>query len=305
MKKQIFLPIIFLLLIPISRLNSQALFQGLNHPVTARGWGMGSATITQSQNASGILYNPAVISRSANLWQINYTAFALDILSSSAFLVFQTPLKGKFGLLLNYLDYGSFTERDWSGNETGSFNVNDLSFRLNYGIQLTRRISLGVSTGYSHSQLNSLSARALLGTLGVFYYDDVSTFAVGLSYHNFGTLLDGYANDNEKLPATIMIGISKKLDHLPMILALDAYEAYPEEYIVKIGGEFILNKYLFLRWGTSTRRFSIQGQETFKKFFTSSSAGAGINIKSFCFDIAVVGLGDAGSITSFSITQIF
>jgi hypothetical protein len=303
MKKRSLFSIILLMLLPAAGLHSQALFQGLNQPINARGWGMGAATSSQFKGASGMLYNPAVISRAPDLWQLNYTSFPLDIASSSAFAVFHTPLKGKFGLLLNYLDYGSFTERDMDGNETGSFNVNDLTFRLSYGLQLTRRLSIGLASGYSHSQLSSLSARALLGTIGIQYYDDVSTLSVGISYHNFGTLIEGYANDNESLPSTFIIGVSKKLEHLPMIISIDGYQAYPEEYIAKIGGEFIISDHFFLRWGTSTRRFQIRGQETFRNFFASTSIGAGIYFGSFFIDMAFVGLGDAGVISSFSITQ--
>jgi len=284
--------------------HGQALFQGLNHPINARGWGMGSATASQFNSGSGLLYNPATLARSANLWQFNYTKFVLDIYSSTGFFIYKAPIRGKIGLLMQYLDYGSFTERDRSGNETGSYSVNDLAFRLSYGFQLTRRLSIGASCGYVQSNLDALTAKALLGSFGLHYFNETNNLAIGISYHNFGKLLQGYANDEEGIPATVMIGISKKLEHLPMILSIDAYEAYQAEYVAKIGGEFLIGNYLFLRWGSSTRRFQIRGQETLKNFFASSSIGIGVNLRKIYFDLAFVGLGDTGTIASFSMTQL-
>jgi len=302
-KTAILLPII--LLVSISRPgHGQALFQGLNHPINARGWGMGSATASQFIGGSGLLYNPATLPLSNNLWQLNYTTFVTDIYSTTGFVIIKAPIKGKIGLLMQYLDYGSFTERDHRGNETGSFSVNDLAFRLSYGFQLTRRLGIGASCGYVQSNLDALTAKALLGSLGLHYFDEINNLAIGISYHNFGTLLQGYTNDEERVPATVMIGISKKLEHLPLILSIDAYEAYQAEYVAKIGGEFLLSNYFFLRWGSSTRRFQIRGQETLKNFFAASSIGIGINLRKIYFDLAFVGLGDAGNISSFSITQL-
>jgi hypothetical protein len=305
MKKTVLILTITLLISIPNVGRGQALFQGLNQPINARGWGMGSAAASQFNGGSGLLYNPAILPRSPNLWQFNYTTFVLDIYSSTGFVIFKAPIKGKLGLLMQYLDYGSFTERDHSGNETGSFTANDLALRLGYGLQLTHRLSIGASCGYVRSNLNTLSAKALLGSFGLHYFDEDNNLAIGISYHNFGTLLRDYASDDEEVPATFILGISKKLEHLPLIISVDAYEAYQEEYVVKIGGEFLLGKYFFLRWGSSTRRFQIRGQENLKNFFASSATGIGMNVGKIYFDLAFVGLGDTGTISSFSITQIF
>ncbi|MDO9548579.1 MAG: PorV/PorQ family protein [Candidatus Marinimicrobia bacterium] len=303
MKKQISLFLIFFLIINAAGLRGQAFFQGLNHPVNARGWGMGSAASSQSKSASGVLYNPAVIAHSPDLWQVNHTMFPLDISTSSAYTVFTTPAPGKFAMLFSYLNYGSFTERDWEGAETGSFGVYDLTSSVAYSRKLSRRLSVGLSTALTQSRLNSLTASAILGSVGILYYNEISTLSIGLCYRNFGVLIDSFSGKNEPLPSMLMAGISKKLAHLPMILSVDAYQAYRDEYVANIGGEFIIGEHLFLRWGNSTRRFQIRGQESFKNFFSSASAGLGINFRSFVFDFAVVGLSDAGNISSISITQ--
>ncbi len=303
MKKQILLVLIYCLMINAGGLGAQAFFQGLNHPVNARGWGMGAAASSQSKSASGVLYNPATIALSPDLWQINHTMFPLDISASSAYSVFTTPVPGKFAMLFSYLNYGSFTERDWEGTEVGSFSVYDLTSSVAYSRKLTRRLSVGLSTALTQSRLNTMTASAILGSFGILYYNEISTLSIGLSYRNFGILIDSYSGGDEHVPSMLIAGISKKLAHLPMILSIDAYQAYRDEYIANIGGEFIIGEHLFLRWGNSTRRFQIRGQESFKNFFSSASAGFGINFRSFVFDLAVIGLSDAGHISSISISQ--
>lgn len=290
------------LILSVAGLRGQALFQGLNHPVGARGWGMGSSVSSQSKAASGIRFNPAVINFSPFLWQISHTMFPLDITSTGATTVFALP-PGKFALQFDYLNYGSFIERDWEGVEIGSFSVYDLSSSLIYGRQITRRLSIGLAASFMQSRLSSLNATVALGSAGILYYDEISTLSVGLAYRNFGVLNRGYSDSEEDLPTSLVFGISKKLAYLPMILSVDALKTYRNDYIANIGGEFIIGEHLCLRWGNSTRRFQLRGQQSLQSFFAAAAAGLGINYKTFIFDIAVVGLSDAGHITSVSLSQ--
>lgn len=303
MKPVIQLLCILLIVLSGSGLMGQALFQGLSQPFCARSWGMGSSVSSQSKAASGVGINPAVITHVPTLWQINHTMFPLDISASCAGAVFSLPVPGKFAIQVHYLDYGSFTERDWDGVETGRFGVYDLTGSLTYGRQITRRLSVGCTAALVQSRLASLSAAAALGRVGLLYYNEVNTLAIGLAYRNFGVLISGYSDDEEELPAALVLGISKKLAHLPMILSVDALKTNRNDYSANIGGEFIIGEHLFLRWGNSTRRFQLHGQQSLKSFFAAASAGLGISYKSLIFDIAVVGLSDAGHITSVSISQ--
>lgn len=266
---------------------------------------MGAATSSQSVNASGALYNPAILAHAPRVYQINYTDFVTDIYATGGTIILNTPKAGKIALIGHYLNYGSFTERDAEGTDLGTFTVGDYHGRLAYGTTITEKLSLGVSLGYSQSQLADYTARALLATAGLQYYHPSSTLAIGISYHNFGKLLSSYSGYREEIPSMFLLGVSKKLAHLPMILSVDLMPAYQEEYIGKIGGEFFIGDNLFLRWGTSTRRFQIRAQETLLNFFAASSAGIGLRSNRFRFDIAFVGLGDAGTISSVSIGQHF
>lgn len=287
----------------INTMQAQALFQGLNHPINSRGWGMGSAVCGLTNNGAGILSNPGTLSSAPPSLQVSYTSFVLDIYSTTGFAIMNAPVKGRCAVIVHYLDYGSFTERNREGEDTGNFYVNDLNMGIAYGTNITQKLSAGASVSFIHSNLNLLSANAILGSIGVLYYDSNSTLAVGFSYRNFGSLVSGYNTEDEPLPTTFIIGVSKHLAHLPMILSIDAYRVYKDEYVARIGGEFLFRDRFFLRWGTSTRRFQINAQQTFKDFLAGSSAGIGVKLNKFHFDIAFVSLGNIGTISSVSISQ--
>jgi len=282
---------------------AQALFQGLNFPVNSRSWGMGAATSSVNNDGSGMQFNPATISMTANCWQINYTSFVADISSSTGYVTASAPFGGNIAVMSHLLNYGSFTERDDKGNETGDYSANDFDLTIAYGRKMTRRFSLGVSSTCARSVIGSVSADALLSSFGVMYFDRESTLSIGAGYHHFGAVLSGFNDPKEKPPATIVFGISKKLAHLPMIISVDVYRTNKEKVVGKVGGEFVFGDRYFLRWGTSTRRFDLQGRQTFTNFLAASSVGAGMIWRTFRFDLAVVSLGDAGTISSLSISQ--
>jgi len=264
---------------------------------------MGAATSSLNNDGSGMQSNPATISMTANGWQINYTSFAADISYSTGYLTTSAPFGGNIALMSHLLNYGSFVERDGEGNETGDFSANDFDLTIAYGCQMTRRFSLGISSTYIRSVIGSLSANALLGSFGIMYYDRESTLSIGASYHHFGVMLSGFNDQKETPPATLALGISKKLAHLPMIISADVYRTNKEKIVGKIGGEFVFGNRYFLRWGTSTRRFDLQGRQTFTNFLAASSIGAGMIWRTFRFDLAFVSRGDAGTISSLSISQ--
>jgi len=283
--------------------HSQALYQGLDQPIDARGWAMGAAMVAQTRNSSGVVYNPAILTVLPKKWQVNYTSYVLDIQATNALMVWPTPRRGTFGAMIGYLNYGNFTETDANGNELGNYDVSDLSLRMAYGIPLTPKLSAGLTGTFVNSNLADYRSQALLGSLGLLYYDPASTFSIGLTYTNFGKLLHGYINDDEKIQPALMAGVSKKLDHLPMVIAADLMHYQIGNNIIKIGGEFILNHNLFLRWGTSTRRFDIGTHQTLTNFFNSSSIGGGLIFKHFQIDLTCLSLGHTGSILAFSIAQ--
>ena len=284
--------------------RAQALFQGLDQPVDARGWALGAALNGLAGGPSGITFNPALLTRSERLWQTTLTTYILDIRSTN--LIAILPLAknhGHVGFHIGYLNYSDFTETDEANNTLGTFSAGDLYLRLAYGYQISRRLSAGLSTTRAQSRIGDQQATAWLGSAGLLYYEPVSTIAVGLSYTNFGNMTAGFGGTREELRPLLMVGVSKKLAHLPMTLTGDLMHRAVANNTIKIGGEFNFRDTYFLRWGTSTRRFQIGSQETLTSFFGASSLGAGFRWRSFQLDLSTLSIGHAGQVTAISLTQ--
>ncbi len=287
------------------QLAAQGLMQFMHHPLTARGWAIGGATTAWIEDGAGLLANPAILPRLESSWQVNYSSFMLDIYSTSIYSNFQLGNKGDLAAAVQYLDYGSFTERDADGNAFGNFSVHDLQGHLVYAYPLTPKTSLGASLSFFQSELQAYGAEGLFMSFGALYYHPGSTLAVGISAQNLGLYFDSYASADEMPPTTLRIGIAKHLEYLPLTISLDTYQAYHRKYVVRLGGEFHIGDHLFLRFGSSSKRFHIRGQRTFRNFLAGSSTGIGFTVRRFQADLALVGLGDAGTISSFSLSQHF
>ena len=287
----------------ISTAPAQALFQGQTHPLTARGWAMGSAVGSQVQDGAGMLLNPATTAVIPRQWQLSHTRFIQDIRSTAAVWVLPDVQKWRPAIAVHYFDFGRFRERDWEGQETDDFSAGDVLLSGNLARRVRSKLSFGLRLTWAVSHLQDYVARAMLGSLGLLWYDSESTLALGLAYANWGSLQSGYVSAAEPLKSGWTLGFSKHLDHLPLIVAVEASEVYQHEWVLRLGGEFHFGERLFLAWGSSTRRFDLQAQHTLIDFLAGSSVGLGIRHQRLRYDFAIIGLGQAGLIASMGISQ--
>jgi hypothetical protein len=119
---------------------------------------------------------------------------------------------------------------------------------------------------------------------------------------NVGTQLSSYYDEKEELPLDIIVGISKKLEHLPLRLSLDFHKLNTdrEDFVKRfkafsVGAEFTLSKVLRLRFGFDNEKRSDL------KIGTSSgiaglNAGLGAIISNYTFDYGFSSLGAIGAL---------
>ncbi len=295
---------IFTLVIILNQLlHGQAYFQGITHPINAAGWSMASATSTIYKNGTGVFLNPSLISLSPSSIHTNLTSFVLDINSLNMQILFNKTTYS-WGLSLSYLNYGKFLERDMNGIETGSFHANDKNLTLYYGGKIVTNIYFGFSGTYLSSNLSSLSSNAITGSVGMLYHNPNNTLSIGFTYKNSGYNMSNYSNNKEQIPSQYIFGISKHLAYLPVTIAADFQKQENRKPIVNLGLEIDIKEYLVIRVGSSSKRFNLQNEYDVKNFLAGSSCGFGIMVKKYQFDFGFSSLGDAGNISSISITKI-
>lgn len=280
----------------ISLLNGQALLQGFSHPADASGWGQ-QAISTFQENGTGVVLNPAIAGISNNYLKFNYTNFVLDINSSS--LAYGNLSKmGGYEIAVQTMNYGSWDRRDVEGNKLGSYSINDLYTKFTWSGELAKNFFIGINLNYGFSRLYDYTANYLAAGFGIIYTMP-SGFTLGLSTINNELSGKSYVID-EKLESMIVLGISKKLDYLPMRMGLDLIRTSNDDYQANLGGKLSFQN-IFLLWGISSKREDLITEDAVKNLLAGLSGGFGVNIDQYSLAFGYRNLGGMGSILSFSV----
>ena len=280
----------------ISLLNGQALLQGFSHPADASGWGQ-QAISTFQENVTGVVLNPAIAGISNNYLKFNYTNFVLDI-NSSSLAYGSSSTMGSYEIAIQTMNYGSWDHRDVEGNKLGSYSINDLYTKFTWSGELAKNFYIGINLNYSFSRLYDYTANYLAAGFGIIYTMP-SGFTLGLSTINNELSGKSYVID-EKLESMIVLGISKKLDYLPMRMGLDLIRTSSDNYQANLGGKLSFQN-IFLLWGISSKREDLSTEDAVQNLLAGISGGFGVNIDQYSLAFGYRNLGGVGSILSFSV----
>ena len=119
-----------------------------------------------------------------------------------------------------------------------------------------------------------------------------------------------FLNRHEKLPTSYRFGLSKRLEHLPLLLNLDLIRFQYEKssslggMYWAMGGEFTLSEHVFARWGYHSRgreEKDLLGNNR----FAGVSFGLGLHTRTLSIDGGFNQLGMLGSLSQFSLTKTF
>lgn len=273
----------------------------------------GNAFSTMRGDIGAMLINPAGMAGvETQKYTFNYTAYLLDINGGIAGYAY--PLKG-YGVLtaaITYLDYGTMKETNNLASATGStFSAADFSLAVGWAAHLDEQISYGVNLKYIHSQLQNYGASAVALDFGALYkapFEDNLYFAFALQ--NLGSNFEYYSKTKASLPTTMRLGVSKKLAHLPLEIALSLLDINKSAENVgaffkrfAIGGEFKLSDSIRLRLGYDNALNSdlktIDANQ-----FGGVSGGMGIYFGKYRFDYAYSNYNLLGNTHRFGISAL-
>ena len=302
MQRITFLSLIFLFLFTNASF-SQNTYEFLQVDMSARAAALGGSFTSNNDDADVIFYNPAGLkSLSSNPISFSFVKHLLDI--NLASLSYSTEFEGigRFGSAIQYINYGSFDEADADGNKTGEFSANELALIVGYANQLDENFYYGANLKFIYSGIADRSSTAMAVDLGLHYTIPSSNWNFGFSILNLGGQMSSYYSTKEDLPLDIGIGVSKRLENLPLNLSLDFHQLNKErdEFYQKfkaftVGAEFTLSKVMKLRFGYDNER-----RTDFKIGTTAGIAGfnigLGIKISDYQFDYGYSSLGLVGGL---------
>jgi hypothetical protein len=220
---------------------------------------------------------------------------------------------------VQYLSYGKMIESDVYGNQLGNFGASDVALVVG-AARKVGLFSMGANVKLVNSNVQRYQSHFALGMdLGGAYVSDNGNFTAGMVFKNMGFNLTKWNVNSEQstpLPFEIQIGVSHKLEHMPLRFSISTVnletpkliffdkDAPPEydlsgELIVKkfpvadnifrhfvFGGEFLLSKGFNIRAGYNhMRRQELRSLN--RGGLAGFSFGAGIKIKMFRLDYAL------------------
>ncbi len=245
----------------------------------ARAISMGESFTGYSGDVYAQFWNPsAIYGRNT----ISFTHINIFEGIKSEFLISSFPLKiGKIGFYMHYIGYGEFNGLDEHARNPYTFTAADYDVNLNYAFRMKKRLHLGISFKYAHSNIDTTNAHIYAVSFGGLYFLK-GGMLLGVSLRNIGTKGTFY-NDGYALPEIFSLGFSKRMKK--MLYTGDIEFRTDDRPQLGIGMEYRI-KFFHLRVGLKTEKDL--GLLSLLRF------GFGIKKQPVQFDYAVIPSGDLG-----------
>ena len=212
----------------MAQAGSSQSFSFLRRPANTRAIGIGGENITVMDNDSSLtMYNPALINDDLHTsFAFNYQPYLADINAMS--LAYGHTFK-KIGTLvssLQYMSYGEMDNTDATGLVLGKYAPAEYAWSLGYA-KKQGPFSLGANVKFAGSNFFNYTSYALMADVGGIFKHPTKDLSVGLIIKNAGFILSDYTNkNNSNLPFDVQIGLSYKLEHMPLRLSVTAVKLY-------------------------------------------------------------------------------
>ncbi len=272
----------------------------------------GSIGSIPSNDPSAVLYNPALLTDEMHRGlSVSYLNHLSDISAGFASYARTIGNMGTFAAGIRYLTYGSFERADENGIRDGTtFGAGEAAVSLSYARQLTPSLRGGVTVHAAFASIDDAGAQALAADLGVLYSIPGPQIGLSASIHNVGTALSSLGERSDRLPVDLRIGVSKRLERIPLTVMLMGYNLHDysgdgsalDEALrhVNIAGEIRIGTPVAVRIGYNPRRH--QELATGERLdLAGVSAGFGINLSRFNFDYAFNSWSELGGLHQLSV----
>lgn len=223
------LALIAILAVPalLSGAQNNNTYEFLNIPVSARAAALGGQNITIIENDFTMAsQNPALLpcvsQHNISLSYMHYMK-GVNIAAAS----YSSFINERLGWAVNaeYMGYGKMTRADMYGNQLGEFTAKDMAMSATFSYEFNDYWSGGVTGKFLYSGYDTYSSLGIGFDFGLNYYKEQTDFSFSIVARNLGAQLKHYTGGTkEKLPANLLIGISKRLAHAPLRLSVTMQE---------------------------------------------------------------------------------
>ncbi len=295
MKKIIFALMALLAPIATEAQESQTDYNFLRLPVSAHVAALGGDNITLTDDDPTLIFhNPALINNSTDKsLNLNFMTYMEGTKTASASFVKAIKERATWGVMAQYLDYGSMKEMTADRVETGEFSARDVMVGGTFAYMLTDKISGGVSAKFITSNIAGYSSIAVGVDLGLNYYNAENELSISAVARNLGGQVKAYDDDFERIPLDLQLGVSKKLGNAPLrfsgtLTRINDWDGGLFDHLV-IGADVLLTSQIYLSAGYNFRRadeMTIKDAENESSHGAGLSFGGGLQLNRFKFQAA-------------------
>jgi hypothetical protein len=193
----------------------------------ARLAGIGGLNVSlQDQDPNLIFSNPGAISDTMKgQVAFNYVPFYTDIANISTAAGFKL-LDRTWVVGLQYLNFGSFDQKDVFENDIGTFFANEFALTVGSAQQIGN-YRFGANLKFVNSKIESFNASGLAIDMGIQFKHPTKNFSAGLAVKNVGISFSNYVAGNPvQLPLDVQMGCSYKPEHMPFRFSLTGHNLY-------------------------------------------------------------------------------
>lgn len=225
--------IILLLLSAAARaqvLGGRNVFAFLDLPAAPQLTALGGVNVSQQTNDLSLsLLNPALLRPSMHTHlQVNYAGYFAGVKYSHLAAGYHVPaLRTTFATSLQYVGYGDIPHTDAAGNVLGSFRPGDFAWQVTASRKYLEKWHYGISLKYIRSRYLEYRSSGIAADVGIAFQDTAQGWQAGLVARNMGTQFTTYGGSvEEPLPFDLQLGISKRLQHIPLQLSATIHHAW-------------------------------------------------------------------------------
>lgn len=193
----------------------------MNLSPAARLASLGGVNITTYDHDQNMAYqNPALLNDSMhNRVSMSFVNYLADISYGYASYARSFEGIGDFHAGLQYVGYGKMVQADAFGNVGNNFSAGDFALVVG-GSRQVEQFRIGANLKLINSSIGGFQSKWAIGMdLGGLYVSENKLFTAGMAFKHIGFNLTRYtlpAGQNANLPFEAQLGVSYKLEHMPM-----------------------------------------------------------------------------------------
>lgn len=206
-----------------SQTGGDHIYEFLNLPQSGFVSSLGGVNVSvYEENLNLAYHNPSLLTgKMDRSLALNYANYFAGINYGLAMYSRSIPGTGNFAAGITYLNYGSFTEADPSGNITGTFKASEYAFSFIYSRELDSMFNAGVNFKPVLSHLENYTSFGFAFDLGGSWHNKSNLISAGLVLKNIGYQVTTYAGEpRETLPFEVQAGVTARLAHAPLRFSL-------------------------------------------------------------------------------------